>query len=463
MKKLALLAVALLVGMGVFPLRPALQPSQAQDPVEITMVHIFPSEDDVRVDTLEALATAFEAETGVRVNLQSTTDDYQEVFNNALNAAEQGEAPQVVQVEDTLVQLAIDSQLFVKIGDLATEEQLATIPDLLPAVRNYYNLDVEIWGMPWNASNPIMYYNPTIFEAAGLDPNTPPTTFDELLASCEAIMAANVDGLQACVNFPVTSWIVEQWVSMQGDLLVNNENGRGAERPTEVLLTDESVVRIFDWWKTLDDAGYFTYSGTPAAYTPEGITFINRQTAIHISTSAALSNIFNFAPILGRFTPMVAPLPKPTAEADNGVTVGGGSLWVLDDGTHTDEEIRAAIDWIFFLTNTENDKAWHKASGYFPIRQSSVEALTAEGWFEENPAFLIPCCNSTRMTLMQPTAVLAWARMARCVIPWWPPFNPSLTRASRLKMRWRLPRCRRMPLLPNTTPSSASRCALWPK
>src|SRR5690606_33714210 len=108
----------------------------------------------------------------------------------ALRAAEQGNAPHVIQVEDSLTQIAIDSQYFVKIGDYASEEQLATIPDIIAPMRNFYNLDAEIWGLPWNASNPVMFINPAMFEAAGLDPASPPQTFEEITAACAAIMGA---------------------------------------------------------------------------------------------------------------------------------------------------------------------------------------------------------------------------------------------------------------------------------
>ena len=41
------------------------------------------------------------------------------------------------------------------------------------------------------------------------------------------------------------------------------------------------------------------------------------------------------------------------------------------------------------MTNTENMVSWHKQTGYYPVRNSSVEALEAEGWFEENPNYRV--------------------------------------------------------------------------
>ncbi|MCZ7541014.1 MAG: ABC transporter substrate-binding protein [Anaerolineae bacterium] len=386
MKKLVWLALILALVIGLLP-GTAQRAARAQDPIEITFVHIFPDERDIRRTTIEEIAAAFMAQNpGVVVTIQATTDGYSEVFEGALLAASQGNAPHIIQVEDSLTQIAIDSQAFVKIGDYASAEQLATIADIIPAMRSFYNLDETIWGLPWNASNPVMYYNPDLFAAAGLDPETPPHTFEEITAACDALMSAQIEGLSACINWPVNSWLVEQWVSMQNALFVDNDNGRTG-RATEAYLDSPAMLRVFTWWKDLVDKGYFMYSGVPNAYTPEGLTFITRKTAIHLSTSAGLSNILAFGQSMGRFSPRVARFPLPDAEATNGITAGGAAVWVM--GGHSEEETRAAVDFAFFLTNTDNMSAWHKASGYFPIRQSSIDQLTAEGWFETNPFFRI--------------------------------------------------------------------------
>ena len=389
MKKKVTLAVVVailvfgLMSWGAFGI------SHAQEaPVTITFAHIYSDERDVRRETIDQIAAGFMAEhPDVIVNIESNTDNYADVFEGALRAAEQGTAPDVVQIEDTLRQIAVDSQYFIKIGDYASEEQLATIPDIITPMRNYYNLDEEIWGLPWNASNPVMYYNPDMFEAAGLDPDNPPQTFDDISAACEAIMSAGIESLEGCINWPITSWLPEQWLSMQNALFVNNDNGHSG-RATEALIDSPEMLRVMTWWKDLADKGYFVYSGSTEAYPSEGLLFVSGKTAIHLSTSAGISNVMNFAPIMGTFTPRVAQLPRPDADAANGITPGGGSIWVM--AGHSDGQTQAAVDFAFYLISTENDMRWHKASGYFPIRQSSIDALTQEGWFDENPAYRIP-------------------------------------------------------------------------
>jgi len=361
----------------------AIAPLHAQEPITISMVHIFGAENDDRGGLIQAVADEFmEDNPGIVVELQSPSTDYIELFNGALLAADQGQAPTIIQVEEGLTQLAADSGFFIPIGDIASEEQLASLDDLLPVVREYYSIGGTLYSVPFNTSNPLMFYNKNMFVAAGLDPETPPATFEDILAACAAIMASP-EPPSACMNFPMTAWFPEQWMSMQNGLIANNENGRAA-RATAVNYDQTEMLTIAEWYKAMDDAGYLTYSGTPNDYQGEGISFLSKATAITINSTAGVSLFQRFGMIQG-IDLGIAPLPAPNADATNGMTVGGASLWVTADSTP--EQTQAAVDFIFFLTNTEHDMAWHQGTGYIPSRISSIDALTASGWFDENPAF----------------------------------------------------------------------------
>ena len=361
----------------------ALSVASAQDDViEIDFVHIF--SDDLRPGVIQGIVDEFEAQNpGVVVNAYSTSadSDYGEVFNSALDNADLGDAPSIVQVEERLTQQAIDFGYFVPISDYASEEQMASLDDLVPTVRAFYELDDQFWGMPWNVSNPVFYYNADAFEAAGLDPAQPPRTFEEVTEYCEAIMAANEE-LAACINWPMGTWFAEQWMAMQNMPILNNDNGRSA-RATETLYDSPEMLTIASWWDELDANGYYTYSGRVGDDNGEGISFLTGRTAMHINSTAGLTLFQNFA----QFQLGVSPLPIPNEDATNGMVIGGGSLWVMAD--QTEEQIQASVDFIFFLTDTANDMAWHKGTGYIPVRVSSVEALEEEGYYEENPFFRV--------------------------------------------------------------------------
>jgi sn-glycerol 3-phosphate transport system substrate-binding protein len=60
-------------------------------------------------------------------------------------------------------------------------------------------------------------------------------------------------------------------------------------------------------------------------------------------------------------------------------------MWMTGD--QPQEELEAAADFVIWFTNTENAIRWHKATGYFPIRKSSVDVLEFQQWFDLNPAY----------------------------------------------------------------------------
>ncbi len=385
-----MLILSLLLGITVY--------AQDEDPVEITFVHIF---DDDRQLIVQEIADAFMAENpGIVVTPVALNPLYDELFNQALLAADQGTPYNVVQVVEGLTQQAIDSGYFVPVSASSSEEQLESLNDIIPAVLAYYSLDDEIWSLPWNSSNPLLYYNKTMFEVAGLDPEDAPSTFAEITAACEAIMASELE-LEGCINWPMEAWFVEQWVAMQGGVIINNDNGRSA-RATEVLWDEsEELLLIMEWWADLAESGYYTYSGTAGDYNGEGLSFLSQQTAITLNSTAGLTLIQNFSAAQG-FELGVAPLPRPNEEATNGLTVGGASLWLSAD--QTEAELQAATDFIFFLTNVDNDIVWHVGTGYIPNRLSSIEILTEQGYYDENPNFLIAVEQQANSTANVATA-----------------------------------------------------------
>ena len=357
----------------------------AQDaPIEIVFSHAFG--DANRQGWVESVIEAFEAE-NPNINVTAVSNpSYRDTLNGAILGAQQGTAPHIVQVFEVGSQLALDSGIFVPVSSLATEEQLASLEDVIPAVRDYYSLGDDQWSLPWNSSNAVMYYNKTIFEAAGLDPEMPPQTYSEVMATCETLMAQAEDlGLQGCMGWNMHSWFVEQWMAEQQAPLANNENGRDG-RATEINLESEAMMNIFNFWKDMADAGYYIYTGALEDWNGSDALFTGQQVAMHITSTADIVNN-NEAAIESGFEMGNAMLPIPDGTERNGVVIGGASIWLTGD--HPQEELDAAVQFMFFLANTENAVTWHKATGYFPIRFSAIDALDAEGWFDANPNFRV--------------------------------------------------------------------------
>ncbi len=300
---------------------------------------------------------------------------YRDTLNAAVLAARQGEPPHIVQIFEVGSQQALDSGLFEPIGDIGTFET----SDYIQPVLNYYTINGTTNSIPFNSSNPILYMNEDMMTEAGLDPANPPATYEDVLAACQTAQEAGVEG--SCIGFNLHSWFFEQWMAEQGALLANNNNGRDG-RATEVLLTSDAAKNIVNWIKTLNDNGYYTYTGTLEDWSGSDAIFTEGRAMFHITSTADIGNIVEAA---SGFTVDTAPLPIPADTERTGVIVGGASVWVMQG--HPEDELTAARDFILYMTNTENMESWHKLTGYFPVRTSSVDALEQQGWFTENPRF----------------------------------------------------------------------------
>ena len=340
---------------------------------EIEFWHAFG--DEARSGWIEARAAEWSEQNPDFEVVVESRGSYRDTLNAAVLAARQGEPPHIVQVFEVGSQQALDSGLFEPIGDIGDFET----SDYIEPVLNYYTIDGTTNSIPFNSSNPILYTNEDMMQEAGLDPENPPSTYEEVLEACQAAEEAGVEG--SCIGFNLHSWFFEQWMAEQGALLANNNNGRDG-RATEVLLTSDAAKNIVNWIKTLNDNGYYVYTGTLEDWSGSDAIFTEGRAMFHITSTADIGNIVEAA---SGFEVDTAPLPIPAASERTGVIVGGASVWIMQG--HPENELTAARDFVLFMTNTENMESWHKLTGYFPVRTSSVDALEQEGWFTENPRF----------------------------------------------------------------------------
>ena len=162
-------------------------------------------------ERLSALAEDFNAtQDGYRVT-PSYRGEYEQTMVNTIAAFRAGEQPHIVQIYEvgTGTMMAAQGAMY-PVFELMEEHGNTFDPaDYLPVVTGYYtDTNGNMLSMPFNSSTPILYYNKAIFEAAGLDPESPPTTWaemgemgqqivDEGAASCGFTMAyaANWVGL----------------------------------------------------------------------------------------------------------------------------------------------------------------------------------------------------------------------------------------------------------------------------
>ncbi len=352
-------------------------PALAQTPVEVSFWHAMSGNNGKVVTDLVAQYNA--SQSAVHVTEQNK-GNYNETLNAVIQAAGQGQGPNIAQIFDLGTPLAIDSGFFTPVESLLSADELKAIKDdVLPPLISYFTVGGKLNSVPWNNSTPLFYYNKDMFTAAGLDPEKPPTTWQELEADCEKIKAANA--APYCISMQVYGWYFEQWMALQGQELANNGNGRDA-RATETNLTSDPAKNIMTFWKDLNDKGYWTYTGKLHDNQGANQIFISKQAAMIVESTGALGTFTKGAETSG-FQLGTGFFPANGDIERAGVIIGGASLWV--GAGHPDEENKAAISFIKWLLAPEQMTVWHKGTGYLPITKSSQAALEAENYFKDHP------------------------------------------------------------------------------
>lgn len=304
---------------------------------------------------------------------------YKGSYNDSLQAtilaARQGKAPDLVQIFEVGSQLALDSGVFQPVSAVKNVD----FSDYIKPVVNYYTIGGKVNSLPFNSSSPVLYFNKEMMVKAGLDPKVPPTTFSGILKACAKFDASN-PGVK-CMALTPYGWLFEQWMSEQNAPLLNNGNGRQA-RATASNVDSAAGKKIFQFYKDLQDRGYLTNTGKLADTNGTGAIFGAKKALFTIDSTAGIGNLVDAAK-QGGFTLGVGVLPIPDGSPRNGVVIGGASLWISKTSPRPQAE--AALDFALFMTSTSNMAAWHKLTGYYPVRDSSVNLLRKQGWFSSSP------------------------------------------------------------------------------
>ncbi|WP_435181281.1 ABC transporter substrate-binding protein [Halorussus sp. AFM4] len=303
---------------------------------------------------------------------------YRETLNATTTAVQSGNPPGIAQIFEIGTQLAIDSGVFEPVENILPDA--VNFDNYLDSVLNYYRIDGKLHSMPFNSSNAIFYYNKNAFEEAGLDPENPPTTFQGVTDAANALTDAGV--VDKGTTWPNHSWLVEQWFAEQGQVLVNNENGR-AGRATEIFLESDASKKVFNWWTDLYEQGQYLNPGIEA-WSAAQQAFLTQRTGILGYSTSSIAPMKEGAKKNG-FELGTMQLPTPGG-VRNGVVIGGASLWVPSSLSQPKKD--AAGEFLAWLTKPAQQKRWHKGTGYFPVRKEAISQLKNEGFYDQNPNFL---------------------------------------------------------------------------
>ncbi|MDY0324107.1 MAG: ABC transporter substrate-binding protein [Candidatus Carbobacillus sp.] len=353
---------------------PSSSPSNAtaKKPVEIVWWHAMGGELGKAVDALVDAFNKSQNDVVVKAVFQG---NYDEELNKLKASLGTKNAPTLVQVYEIGSRFMIDSGAIEPMQTWIDRDHF-DISHLEPNILGYYTFDGKLYSMPFNTSNPILYYNKDMFRAAGLDPEKPPRTYEEFTTVAQQLTKNGVSG----ASFAIYGWFMEQFFAESGAELVNNGNGRDG-LATESLLNSEAGVNTLTWWKQMVDNKSMLNLGRKTDDTRQA--FGAGKVAMILDSTASLRGIVSG--VGDKFEVGTGFLPHPQAVTDGGVIVGGASLWMLKE--KSEEEKSAAWQFIKFLTSPEIQAQWHVSTGYFPITTKAYDVAIVKENMTKYPQF----------------------------------------------------------------------------
>jgi sn-glycerol 3-phosphate transport system substrate-binding protein len=372
-----------------YPACPTAALDAADGTVEVTYWHGLNADNE---EALQFLTDRYNAEQDrVRVTLQNQ-GGYLDVIDKYYQSSASAR-PDIVMFPEYGFQQAIDSDTIVPaeacIRDAGFDSSVVQ-----PSAVQAYSSGGIAWGMPFNVSNPILFYNKVMFETAGLDPEQPPRTFDELRSMSQQLVDSGAAGYGIALDTNVDSgggWFIEQWFAGAGELFVNNGNGREAPA-TEVLFDGETGIELFTLLQELVDDGLAVNVGDNSSGTDNFLKMADDAdpAAMTIGTSAALGTVISvlgsgLVPSLTTDDVGVGPLPGFGAEAT--AIVGGAANYVV--AGKEPAVTAAAWDYLTFLITPEIQSEWAVRTGYLPLVDAALDIDPLAATHADDPRFRV--------------------------------------------------------------------------
>src|SRR5690554_6376136 len=346
----------------------------AQAQTELTMYYPV-SVGGALTGVIDGLVADFESEhPDISVNA-IYAGNYDDTRVRAMSAIEAGETPQLsvlfsIDLFDLLEQdaiVAFDSVI-------ETDEEREWLDSFYPGLMESGQIDGETYGMPFQRSTIVLFWNKDAFEAAGLDPEVRPENWQEMAEMAVAVREAS-NGEQWGVMVPSTGyayWMFQAFAFQNGHRLMN-------EAGTEVYFDDPAAIEALEYWVSLAQEHQAMLEGIIEWGTLRQ-NFLEESTAMMWHTTGNLITVRGEA----NFDFGVAMLPMRT---QRGSPTGGGSFYSVK-GSAEDEQ-RAALTFGCWMTAPERATAWSIETGYMGVSPAAYETEALPDYVDEFPAAAI--------------------------------------------------------------------------
>ena len=284
------------------------------------------------------------------------------------------EAPDISQNYETLTKKFIKHKKIVCLDTLIASESEDIKADIIPVLLRNNTYDGKLYSFPFNKSVPVLYYNKNMFKEAGLDPEHPPATLDELADYAKRITEfykkANKPEFYGFGCSKANVWMFLNRILQFGGKIVTPD-----QKASE--FAKEPAIKALAFLQNMVKAGYAR----------EGQAFDHQNDfkaqKVAMIESSIVSKVFMESGI--EFDYGVAPLP---AQVTKGAILSGTNINIFDNGDP--KKVAGAWDFIKWFTSTDIGAEWSVRTTYMPVRKSSLKSPVIIRAQEKDPNLKAP-------------------------------------------------------------------------
>ena len=299
---------------------------------------------------------------------------YQDTLTKAQTALKANAGPQLAVLLSTDAFSLIDDDLIVPFDTVANDAvDKAWLSSFYPAFLRNGEIGGHTWGVPFQRSTVVLYWNKTAFGDAGLDAERAPASWSEHAEFAQKLTRRNGGTVERWgVQIPASGfpyWLFQALVTEAGGTLANGDG-------TATDFASAACIDALRYW--IDLAA--KYQAHPPGIVDWGTTprdFLEQKVAMIWTTTGNLSNIRANA----KFPFGVAMLP---AGKRRGSPTGGGNFYLFKAASPAQRE--ASLRFLRWVSSKERAAQWGIDTGYVATRPDAWDTPAMQKYVAGFPA-----------------------------------------------------------------------------
>ncbi len=312
----------------------------------------------------EIVKTYNESQDKVHVSVEFQ-GNYYDMAAKLQTAVTSGEIPHIAQLEMGRTKMFADYGILQDMTEPAKEAGLDTTM-FYDGLMTSCDWGEGLYALPFNRSTPMFYYNKDMFREVGLDPETPPATWEDLKTYAEKLSIADQ---RWGFEMPIDAWFYEAFIMQSGGNILNEDE-------TDIAFNNEKGTDPLHLWKDMVHEGWMK--------TPPGKEYNSYEAARSDFSAGITGMIICSSGDLGTLTSScnfdlgTAFLPKNDRF---GVPTGGANVVMM---TGHEEDTAATMDFLKYLTSPDVAGLWSSKTGYVPSSAAAAESQVYKEFLASN-------------------------------------------------------------------------------